>query len=353
MLRSIQQFESLRDDWDTLAARFRNPLLDHDWFLSCAEAFHADGDLRVLVVRNGGALMGAAPLARSLTARGSRLTLLGASKLFEPGDWIFASDEALAALLDQVIRTGEPTLMTRVPAESSLCAALTALPAYRALTLSKSSAASLAVITRQPWDAYYASLSTLVTRNLPRIRRKAEKTLGRIQVTLNEPDIPGINDLLETFVAVEGSGWKGRAGSALERRPDLRDFFARYCRRAAAQRRLRVATLSFGSQVAAVELSVEAYGRMWQLKIGYNEAVAQYYPGLILTEASIRAAFDRGLDAYEFLGSAEPWEERWRPEARRYHLLAIYPISARGVAGACRDLAGALWGRMQTVRTAG
>jgi CelD/BcsL family acetyltransferase involved in cellulose biosynthesis len=353
MLRSIQQLEALRDDWDTLAARFRNPLLDHDWLLSCAEAFHTDGDLCVLVARNAGALVGAAPLALSATPRGSRLTLLGASKLFEPGDWICASDDALAALLDQAIRTGEPTLMTRVPADSPLCVALRALPAHRALTLSRSSSPSLAVKTRRPWDVYYASLSSLVTRNLPRIRRKAEKALGRLQITLQEPRVSEIDALLETVVAVEGSGWKGRAGSALQKRPELRDFFARYGRRAAAQRRVRVAVLSFGSHVAAVELSIEAYDRMWQLKIGYNEAVAQYYPGLLLTEASLKTAFDRGLEAYEFLGSAEPWEERWRPEARLYRVLAIYPFSARGVAGACRDLAGAFWGRVQRSRTAG
>jgi CelD/BcsL family acetyltransferase involved in cellulose biosynthesis len=192
----------------------------------------------------------------------------------------------------------------------------------------------------------------LVTRNLPRVRRKAEKALGRVHMTLNDPRVPEVDDLLENLVAVEGSGWKRRAGSALANRPDLRDFFVRYCRRAAARRRLRVAILSFGSHVAAVELSIEAYDRMWQLKIGYNEAVAQYYPGLLLTEASLKAAFDRGLDAYEFLGSAEPWEERWRPEARLYRLLAMYPISARGVAGACRDLVGAFWGRMRQGRSA-
>jgi hypothetical protein len=56
-----------------------------------------------------------------------------------------------------------------------------------------------------------------------------------------------------------------------------------------------VTTLSFGSNVAAVELSVEAYRRMWQLKIGSNDALAKFYPGLHLTEASIRSAFERGF----------------------------------------------------------
>jgi CelD/BcsL family acetyltransferase involved in cellulose biosynthesis len=234
-----------------------------------------------------------------------------------------------------------------------LCRALQTLPSYRAPTLFRAATPSLAIGTRQHWDDYYAGLSSLITRNLPRLRRKAEKAFGRLRLSLTAPDASDVDRLLDTVIAVEASGWKGRAGSAMARRPDLTDFFRRYCRRAAQQRRLRVNLLSFGAQVAAVELSVEAYDRMWQLKIGYDEAVAHYYPGLLLTEASIRASFERRLEAYEFLGSAAPWEQRWHPDKRLYGHFAIYPLSARGVAGACRDLAGALWSRVQREWTAG
>src|SRR5262245_320316 len=145
MLRSIQQLEALQDEWDALACRFRNPLLDHDWYVSCAEAFHDADDLRVLLAKDAGAIVGIAPLARSETSRGSRLTLLGASRLYEPGDWLFASGHALSELVDQTIRTGEPTLLTRVPVESPLCQVVDAIPARRAFTLSRRSSPSLAV----------------------------------------------------------------------------------------------------------------------------------------------------------------------------------------------------------------
>ncbi len=105
---------------------------------------------------------------------------------------------------------------------------------------------------------------------------------------------------------------------------------------------LSVMTLSFGAHTAAVELSVEAYQRIWQLKIGFSDAFGRYYPGLQLTEASIRAAFARHLDAYEFLGVAEAWEERWRPDARGCRLVVSYPLNAYGMVNACRDLAGAV-----------
>jgi CelD/BcsL family acetyltransferase involved in cellulose biosynthesis len=151
-----------------------------------------------------------------------------------------------------------------------------------------------------------------------------------------------VDAVLNAFAAVERSGWKGRRGASLAKRPDLRGFFRRYCRRAAERKRLRVMALSFGAEAAAMELSVEAYDRIWQLKIRYCDAFAQYYPGLLVTEASVRSSLDRHLEAYEFLGVAEPWEQRWQPDERDCRLVASYPLSARGMVGACRDVAGAV-----------
>ena len=132
-----------------------------------------------------------------------------------------------------------------------------------------------------------------MTVNLRRLRRKAERELGPQSVVQRIPRPSDVPDLLEILMKVEGSGWKARNGSALRDRSDLRDFFSRYAKRAAARGSLRVTTLSFGSTVAAVELSVEAHRRMWQLKIGYNGALRAYYPGLHLTGASLRAANTR------------------------------------------------------------
>ncbi len=244
-------------------------------------------------------------------------------------------------------------ILQRIPAGSTLCNVLATFPRHRALTVVRSTAASLAVPTRGTWDDYYASLSSQITSNLPRVRKKAEKALGPMTVERLDPKPSEVDELLESVVAVEASGWKGRRGSALASRADLRGFFRCYCHRAAEKGRLRVSRLSFGSHVAAVELSLEAYARMWQLKIGYQHQLASFYPGLHLTESSIRSTFERGLDAYEFLGSATAWEENWRPEMRRYQTLAVYPVTAGGLVGACRDLVSALWRHAHRKRVAG
>jgi CelD/BcsL family acetyltransferase involved in cellulose biosynthesis len=350
MVRSIQQFEALRDGWDALAARFENPLLEHDWFASCAAAFNRDGDLRVLTVNSGGAITGAAALVSESSSQSPRVTLLGTSKLYEPSGWLFDSHATLSELADRVVRLASPILLQRVPVDSPMYRVLAAQPWRRALIVARDTATSLGVPVRQSWEDYYAGLSTRITGNLRRLRKKAEQAHGSMSFTRLEPSAAEVDGLLEAFVSVEASGWKGRRGSALGSRPDLRDFFRRYCHRAAGRKRLRVATLKFGSTVAAMELAIEAYGRVWQLKIGFNDAVADYYPGLHLTEMCLKAAFERRLDAYEFLGSAEGWQERWRSEPRIYQIIAIYPTNATGIKSLCRDVADSVWRRAHTMR---
>jgi len=349
ILRSHASLEALRDDWNALAASWRTPLLDHEWFASCSEALHPGADLRVVVGRQAGAVEGIAPLVLEETAAGRRLTLLGTSRLFEPSGWLYGSSGVLGTLLGPALGCGAPMLLPRVAAGSPLCREITGLTRGRGIAVVRDTAPSFAVPTRGSWTAYYQTLSSRITTNLPRLRRKAERELGPMQAVDRNPSRQEVDALLETLIAVEHSGWKGRRGSSLASRQDLQRFFRAYCQRAAAKRQLRVSTLSFGSQIAAVELSIDAYDRLWQLKIGYHEAVAEYYPGLHLTQHSIRTAFDRGLEAYEFLGGAESWEERWRPERRPYQTLLVYPFSASGVVGACRDFAGAMLRRAQTV----
>ena len=337
-IRRLQDFERLRDEWDHLAAPFKSPLLEHDWFLACAETLHREEDLSVVAVRQRGSLVAAAPLAL-IRASGQRLALLGANTLYEPSGLLFESDEALGELFAAVLAPGRPVVLQRISTESPACRMAPTVRHGGALTVVRPTAPSCAVRTDGSWDDYYGGLSRKIRQNLPRVRTRAERAIGGMRVEVLHPAPREVEDILQPLARIEGSGWKGRQHSSLAARPDLFQFFRRYAGLAASRGRLRVATLTFGGRVAAVELAVEAHDRVWQLKIGYEESLAEYYPGLLLTQASIQRAFEDRCVAYEFLGSAEPWEERWKPHHHAYCLLALYPLTARAMYGAWRDFA--------------
>ena len=217
----------------------------------------------------------------------------------------------------------------------------------QALTIRRTVVASHAVATNLPWDEYCATLSSPMRRKLAKARHDAERECGPVGFTRIQPKPEEASDALSQLVAVEASGWKARQGSALSTRPDLLRFFKIYSERAAARNRLRVSVLTFDDTAVAVELGLEAYGRSWQLKVAYDEHFAAFVPGLQLIHALIGASVAARLDAFEFLGSAEPWQERWRPQRHSYELAAIYPLRPAAMITAVQDAAAHFSRRVQ------
>ena len=333
VLQSVAELESLASEWAQLSERFAMPLLDHDWFACAAQAFHLESDLRVVLLREHGRLAAVAPMA---VDRSGHLVLLGSSVLHEPSACLFASEDALRHLIRTLVEVGHVIVLDRTPAGLMSPAVLPTR--MQSLTVRKQTAESLVVAKTLPWEQYCASLSTRMKKKLAEAHAKSERDYGAVQFTRTAPTPDQTDKALSLLVEVEAGGWKARQGSALSTRPELLGFFRRYARRAAASGRLRLCVLRIGEVTAAVELGVEAYGRMWSLKVAYDERLAAVVPGVQMTHASIGAAFAAGLNAYEFLGSAEPWQERWHPQRRGYQLTAIYPLTPGAMITALHDV---------------
>lgn len=329
-VRTLDALEPLREEWNLLADRAESPLLSHEWFASCARAFSADGDLRVVTIRRSHQLVGIAPLTLRRFYGAPRLELLGMAALNEPSGFLAADEESLAWLVDAVVQFRMPLLLQRMTEDSPVPALLGQKLPWSSVLMKRPSAGYLFVPVTASWAEYYKTLSSRITGNLRRVKTRS-KALGGTSIVVLTPAESDVKALLDEIVRVEGSGWKGRRGSALARNPPLRTFFEHYSLRAAREGILRVALLRFGDAVAAAELAVVAYRRWWQLKIGYAEEFAKHYPGLQLTEGTLRYAFDHALDSFEFLGSSASWENNWRPETRRQRMAAVYPSSVSGL----------------------
>jgi CelD/BcsL family acetyltransferase involved in cellulose biosynthesis len=327
-IQRVAELEALRDEWNALADIPRSPLLRHEWLTCCARAFCADGDLRVVTVRQAGQLIAAAPLTARRRFGTSRLELLGMAALNEPSGFLAVDDRALQTLVGAVIGLKMPVLLQRIADDSAVPACLQAMLPRSSVLRTGEGPGYLSVPVSTAWTDYYKTLSSRITGNLKRVKAKS-KALGAA-IAIHTPSESEVGSLLRQLVQVEGSGWKGRRGSALSSNTPLRTFFEQYSLRAAREGILRVATLRFGDEVAAMELAVVAYQRWWQLKIGYADAFAKHYPGLQLTEATLRYAFDLGLESFEFLGSPAAWETSWRPLTKGQRMAAVYPASVIG-----------------------
>lgn len=329
MILSLPEFESLRDEWNALAASTRTPLLEHDWLLAAIRAFHAEVNLRIVAVRDRGELVAAAPLVYDPARR--RLVTIGSAYLFEPADWLASSAEAMGALATAVLDLGMPFAVERVPRAGAVVEALTHHADGRALALLRDAGHSHYVDTSGSWEQCVARFSRKGQRALRQTRATLERDVGPIDIRVEHPRANASHSCLERFAELEARGWKGRHGSAIRSRPHLARFFLDYLGASARCGRFRMTTLSVVGTPIAMELAIEAHSRLWTVKIAYDESFDAHGPGVQLTQASMRAACGDGLSAYEFLGTAESWQERWHPSRREHALVVGYPRTWRGL----------------------
>jgi CelD/BcsL family acetyltransferase involved in cellulose biosynthesis len=337
VVRSVEAFDAIREEWDALAIGHRWPLLEHDWIRTCVMAFHAGGDLRIVTLREHGALVAAAPLVARRTRGVERLELPGMHVLHEPSGFLYRDDTALGVLIEAVLALRQPLVLQRLDAVSPI-EELLRRHIGRGWVVGRETGPTVSVPMAGEWSAYVTSLSGKMRWQQKRARTLAE-ALGALTIERVVAGPQDVGALFETFARLERLGWKGQRGSALLSKEGLARFFRAYADAAAARGTLCVWFLRVGSDLVAAQLTLETRGAVWVLKIAYDETHARVSPGFQLTFRAIEDAFSRGLERYEFLGAAEEWKQRWRGSLRRHRLVVAYPLGVRGLLALGVDVA--------------
>jgi CelD/BcsL family acetyltransferase involved in cellulose biosynthesis len=351
VLRSIQQLEAAADEWNRLADMTGHALLRHEWFLSAARTLHAGDSLTIVADRDSSGRMTAiAPLVAPNDRGMGRMEILGSAALHEPTGFLSSEARGQAELLNAALHLRRPMLLRRVLPSTLPDVGEGQSAGRHGLLIARQQAPCLGIELDATPSSFFERLSGKLRYDLRRARAKAE-AVGPVVFDALAPQPSEVEALFEEFAAVEASGWKGRQGSSLAAKPGLRAFFRFYCDRTAEQGSVRFFRLRIGNAVAAVQMAVEIYSRLWILKIGYDEALAHCSPGLLLTAEAVRYALTQRLKSYEFLGGVEQWEERWKPCSRDHRFLVFYPWTVSGCVGVSLDAVGAGWRRVR--RTAG
>ncbi len=133
-------------------------------------------------------------------------------------------------------------------------------------------------------------------REFRRLKRRLAETGDLVYSVARQPD--EIRNALETFLALEASGWKGRERTAMviDR---YRAAFAREAINRLAQRDLcRIHTLSLdGAAIASLIVFVEA-GQAYTWKTAYDENHAAFSPGtLLMIEVTRQHLDDPNIEA--------------------------------------------------------
>ncbi len=322
------ELHALEPAWQQLADTCATlPTQAPDWTLAAAvlprsrplvvEAVHRDGELVALA---------------TLSSCGHQLAVLGAGLLFEPGDLLAVDDAARDELCRLLLARGRPVVLRHLPVTSGTPAALARTLGRGGRLVTRPEPGSPYLDLDARWEELGGGLSSRRRSDLRRALRRAEG-LGAVEVRMLRPRPEELAAVLQEALAVEATGWKGAAGTALVCDPLRAPFYRRYAARLAARGELLVTFLDVGGRPAAMQLAAVWRNRVWLLKIGYDPAYRQCSPGVLLLAHLVQQAAREQRSGIEFLGVAEEWLAPWSTGVRERVNVVAVPAHVRALPG--------------------
>jgi len=176
------------------------------------------------------------------------------------------------------------------------------------------------------WDEYLARLSK---SHRKQVRRIGRRVLGSDRLKLRE--VQNLADL-PSALAILTRLHRQRRISVGE--PDLfaRERFARFHRDATQAllegSQLRLCWLELDGAPVAAEYHVCGAKVVYAYQSGIDPGHLQAEPGRLATMATIKAAIERGDQAFDFMRGDEPYKAHWRAEPRPMLTVRVWPGTA-------------------------
>ncbi len=306
-------FRALADDWEALAARLEEPTpFDlHCWYLEIWDAFfRGHAELAICTVRRDGRLVGVFPLV----SRGSRLDALANvhSCVFRP---LVADEEAAAALLGEVMERPSTGLeLVGVPVEGGWPERLAAAADLSRATVVETSYGSPYVDTTGDLEEWRKANKKRWKAPLEKKRRKMDRDHEAEFAISVAP--ANLEAELEDGLRVEGSGWKGENGTAILSQPETAAFYRGAARAFDARDELRFSRIALDGKTITFDFGLLHGGRLYSLKVGYDEGFRSLAPALVMRLSMIERCFELGLGTHELLGDDAPWKSQFSSGAR-------------------------------------
>jgi CelD/BcsL family acetyltransferase involved in cellulose biosynthesis len=316
--------DAIAEEWEELADRARAaPYLRPGWMGAWWRCF-GQGRLIVIALRGPDGLEAVLPLE----ARGRDLCSLSNEETPRFGPVV--AERGIEHKLGRALfaRAGRSVKLGWLSAEDAASLSVAAVHGDYSTSTALAAAMPFVALTGD-WESFLAEMKADRRRQLRRRRRRLEEA-G--EVTLDVHDgTEQLDRSLAEFIEIEGSGWKGEAGTAIRSQQPLTSFYDEVTRWAAERGELRLAFLRVDGHPIAAHLYIQSFGVLYRFKSGYDENWSKQAPGMLLTGAMLERSFEEGLRLYDFLGGGESHKLDWLADARP--LVRLHAFERSSLAG--------------------
>jgi len=235
---------------------------------------------------------------------------------------------ALRALVDGLSPPGTATsvVIPYLDLDGATASALGAIAAEQGRPVTIIGAHQRAILERTDATDLRAALPTRRRKEYARQLRRLADEAGTIRLVTATGD--AALAAFEAYIALEASGWKGRAGTALAANPSIAAFARAAVANNAARGRVRVDTLLAGTRPVAILTTFQSATTAFTWKIAYDEEAARYSPGAqLMLDVPARIFAETGVTRIDSLATADhPMIDHLWPGRVRVGTLVIGPV---------------------------
>lgn len=139
-------------------------------------------------------------------------------------------------------------------------------------------------------------------------------------------------EFFQDFLRLEGAGWKGEAGGAINCNPTIVEFYRKMLSGADEESHVRMCSLKLNDKRIAMEIALVSDTKCYSPKIAYNEELSKFGPGQVMALFAIQDLADRGIAKYDLLGPRARHKALWAGEIRPHSRCFIFRPNLVGTA---------------------
>ena len=291
--------------WEALArcASQPNPFYEHWFLLPSLKVFDPRGSVKLLCLEVDGQLAGLMPVQRNASFNGYPLPHIRNwlhANAFCGQPLVAAGMEALfwrevLAWCDRHAGSRLFLHLMQQPGEGVLHEALKLLleSEERPATTVQDEERAMLQTTLDAESYLQQSLTQKKRKELRRQQRRLGEE-GTLEITRTR-DGEDADAWIDSFLQLEASGWKGRAGSALVADGDTARMFRATMRAAAARGKLERLTMTLDGKPVAMLATLLSPPGAYSFKTAFDEDFARFSPGVVLQVENLALAEDNAV----------------------------------------------------------
>jgi CelD/BcsL family acetyltransferase involved in cellulose biosynthesis len=207
-----------------------------------------------------------------------------------------------------------------------------ALAAHRAGAAARSIAAprfGCSCVPLAPWSEVEARLSKNHRKNLRGAHNRTRSIEGlHIEIATTPAELDAA---LPALLAVEASGWKAQAGTAIRLDPQLAQFYAEVTRRFGAAGRCEISLMKIHDKPIAGLFTLMSGPTVYGPKAAYDESHGRLSPvHLLVQDLFQRLGAQRQYRQFNAI-SDTGWFDVWKPQRSEVHNLYVFNSTLLGL----------------------